>query len=301
MDLSKITLKTQIMYLYHDPKNPNAHLTVKERDKPSYPTRVLLRQNVLKGKILDFGCGLGKDVEFLKEKGFDIQGYDPYYAPEYPTEKFDTIICHYVLNVLFPKEQTYVLMSVSELLKPTGKAYFTVRRDLKKEGFRTHFIHQVPTYQCNVRLNYKSYFKTEFCEIYEYQHFNQIIKDSDCVFCSPDAERELITESATMYAILDKYPVSQGHILIISKSHKSDYFDLVEKEKRALLLMVDRVKLLLDKRYNPDGYNLGVNCGEAAGQTIPHFHYHLIPRYKGDTPNPKGGIRHCITGKGDYP
>jgi ATP adenylyltransferase len=91
------------MKLYHSPKNPNAHLTVKDRDRVSYPTRVLLKEGQLKGRILDFGCGLGKDVEFLKTQNLDIQGYDPTYQPNYPTEKFDTIICHYVLNVLFPK------------------------------------------------------------------------------------------------------------------------------------------------------------------------------------------------------
>lgn len=93
------------MKLYHSPKNPNSHLTVKERDRASYPTRTLLNKGVLKGKILDFGCGLGKDVEFLKAKNFDIQGYDPFYQSNYPTEKFDTIICHYVLNVLFQKNK----------------------------------------------------------------------------------------------------------------------------------------------------------------------------------------------------
>jgi diadenosine tetraphosphate (Ap4A) HIT family hydrolase len=103
-----------------------------------------------------------------------------------------------------------------------------------------------------------------------------------------------------MYAILDKFPVSEGHTLIISKRHQNDYFDLAEKEKMALQLMIDRVKTLLDKRYQPDGYNIGMNCGEVAGQTVSHFHCHIIPRYKGDMENPKGGVRHCVEGKGYY-
>lgn len=230
------------MYLFHDPKNPNAHLTVKEREKHSYPTRVLLRNKVLKGKILDFGCGLGKDVEFLKSQGLDVQGYDPHYFADFPLEKFDTIICNYVLNVLFPKEQTYVLMTIAERLKPTGKAYFTVRRDLKKEGFRTHFIHQVSTYQCTVRLNFKSYFKNNFCEIYEYQHFNQREdrKSNSCLMCQPNSKEILITETATFYAL-------QTHegAKIISKRHKATYFDLLDKEKIAFSIILERCVLLL--------------------------------------------------------
>ncbi|MCA9982497.1 MAG: methyltransferase domain-containing protein, partial [Anaerolineales bacterium] len=80
------------------------------------------------GRTLDFGCGLGADVAFLAAQGVDITGYDPHYAPTYPTEQFDTIMCHYVLNVLLPEEQAYVLMAISELLKPSGRAFFTVRR-----------------------------------------------------------------------------------------------------------------------------------------------------------------------------
>jgi diadenosine tetraphosphate (Ap4A) HIT family hydrolase len=286
--------------LFHDPKNPHSHLTAMQRERVSYPTRILFNQGKLEGKVLDFGCGHGADVEFLKSKNAEIIGFDPFHLNIYPTEKFDTIICHYVLNVLMPKEQALVLMSISELLKPNGKAYFTVRRDLRKPGFRTHLKYNVPTYQCNVRLNLPAFHKAEHCEIYEYQHYNKIKKDNDCVFCSPDSERELITESATMYAILDKFPVSEGHTLIISKRHQNDYFDLAEKEKMALQLMIDRVKTLLDKRYQPDGYNIGMNCGEVAGQTVSHFHCHIIPRYKGDMENPKGGVRHSVEGKGYY-
>lgn len=232
------------MKLYHSPKNPNAHLTVKDRDRVSYPTRVLLKEGQLKGKILDFGCGLGKDVEFLKTQNLNIQGYDPTYQPNYPTEKFDTIICHYVLNVLFPKEQTYVLMAVSELLKPTGKAFFTVRRDLKKEGFRNHYVHQVPTYQCNVKLNYKRFLLTDFCEIYEYQHFNQVenLQSVDnCSVCLPSNEATFLTETATFYAIQVR-----NDIKIISKRHCKDYFELSDREKIGLAIILERCRDLLE-------------------------------------------------------
>ena len=110
------------MMIVQSPKNPNSHLTVKDRKWPSYPTKHLLAQGLIQGRVLDFGCGLGTDVAFLRAKGIDITGYDPHYAPAYPTGRFDTILCHYVLNVLLPEEQIQVLMAVAELLKPSGRA-----------------------------------------------------------------------------------------------------------------------------------------------------------------------------------
>ena len=144
----------------------NPHLTAKERTSISFPTRWLKRNNLLQGEILDFGCGFGFDTDQLQKEGYNIVGYDNYYRPKYPAKNFDTIICNYVLNVLEPEEQAEVLMSVSELLKPTGTAYFTVRRDLKSEGFRSHFVHKQPTYQCNVVLPCKSLAKNQGFEIY---------------------------------------------------------------------------------------------------------------------------------------
>jgi diadenosine tetraphosphate (Ap4A) HIT family hydrolase len=281
-------------------KNANPHLTAKERDKPSFPTRFLLKNNFLKGSILDFGSGLGKDTAYLKEKSFNVDGYDPFYLPQYPEKKYDTIICNYVLNVLQPEEQTEVLMNVSELLKPDGAAYFTVRRDLKYTGFRLHKLHKEYTYQCNVVLPYSSVFKNENCEIYRYKHFNKHEIKSECPFCSLSDEAELLTESATAYSILDKFPVSSGHALIIPKVHKQSYFDLSLKEQHACIILLNRTKKIIEKRFAPDGFNIGVNINETAGQTIPHVHIHLIPRYKNDVENPVGGVRNVIPGMGEY-
>lgn len=282
--------------------NRNSHLTAKERTSLSFPAKVLLNKKLLVGEVLDFGCGFGKDVELLENKGFNIQGYDKFYFPEYPAKQFDTIICFYVLNVLTQEEQSQVLMEISELLKPGGKAYFAVRRDLVFEGFRTHKIHQKPTYQCNVKLNYRSVFLNENCEIYEYQPFNQIIHNLNqtCPFCNPDPKIKLISESATVYSIFDKFPVSPGHALIIPKKHCSDYFDLTFREQSACFFMLNHVKQIVAKAYNPDGFNVGINIGETAGQTINHVHIHLIPRYKGDVKEPRGGVRGVIPDKRDY-
>lgn len=282
--------------------NPNSHLTAKERETLSFPAKIILNKNLFIGEVLDFGCGFGSDVKLLQAKGINIEGYDKFHYPKYPTKKFDTIICFYVLNVLMPEEQATVLMELSQLIKPYGMVYIAVRRDLQYEGFRMHKLHQKQTYQCNVVLNSKTIFRNENCEIYEYQHFNQIkrTKESDCPFCNPDSERELIVESATAYAIYDKFPVSEGHALIIPKRHCLDYFDLTFKEQAACIFMQNKVKEVLTARFNPDGFNIGINIGESAGQTVHHVHIHLIPRYKGDVEEPKGGVRGVIPNKQKY-
>ena len=284
----------------------NPHLTAKERTSISFPTRWLKQNNLLKGEILDFGCGFGFDTDELRKEGFDIVGYDNYYRPEYPTKHFDTIICNYILNVLETKEQAEVLMEVSELLKPTGTAYFAVRRDVKHEGYRIHYVHKQSTYQCNVVLPYKSVFLNENCEIYEYKHFNKTnYKEkyelsSGCPFCKLNSKAELVCETATAVAFFDGYPVSKGHTLIIPKRHVANYFDLSDEEQRGLWQMVNHCKTFLERRFHPNGFNIGINVNEAAGQSVFHVHIHLIPRYKGDVENPKGGVRGVIKEKQRY-
>jgi diadenosine tetraphosphate (Ap4A) HIT family hydrolase len=282
--------------------NPNSHLTAKERDSLSFPAKILFNKSLLVSDVLDFGCGFGSDVKLLKEKGVNIEGYDKHYFPVYPSKKYDTIICFYVLNVLIPEEQATVLMELSELIKPTGKVYIAVRRDLQYEGFRVHKFHQKKTYQCNVTLNFKSFFKNDFCQIYEYQHHNQLTKTQnlDCPFCNHDSEQELIVESATAYAIYDKFPVSSGHALIIPKRHCENYFELTFKEQAACMFMMNKVKEIISKKFNPDGFNIGINIGEKAGQTVNHVHIHLIPRYDGDVEEPSGGVRGVIPSKQKY-
>ncbi len=276
-------------------ENKYSHLTAIERTYLSFPSKYLLTQNLLKNNILDFGCGLGNDTKLLTEKGLNIQGYDPFYFPNYPQEKFDTIICIYVLNVLFSHEQTAVIIEISQLLKPGGKAYFAVRRDIKKEGFRQHYVHKKLTYQCVVNLPFKSIYVDESCEIYEYTHYNyQKNSNNNCIFCNPYKRLTLITESPTTYAILDGYPISKGHSLVIPKRHVADYFDLSLAEQNSCWFMVNKVKQILTDKYNPDGFNIGININKAGGQKIMHTNIHIIPRYHGDTTKSKSGIRQVI-------
>ena len=110
----------------------------------------------------------------------------------------------------------------------------------------------------------------------------------------------IIYKNDYFFIIEDAFPVSPGHLLIISNFIRKDYFELSDIEKNELLSTIEIAKEIIEKKHRPDGYNIGMNCGESAGQTVFHFHCHLIPRYVGDRVNPKGGIRHCVSGKGYY-
>jgi diadenosine tetraphosphate (Ap4A) HIT family hydrolase len=109
-----------------------------------------------------------------------------------------------------------------------------------------------------------------------------------------------ILENKIGFVIYDKFPISKGHCLIIPKRKYADFFDSTTEEINGLNKLLFKAKDLIKKKYNPDGFNVGINSGKDAGQTIFHMHIHLIPRYKNDVINPRGGIRNVIPGKGDY-
>ncbi len=111
-----------------------------------------------------------------------------------------------------------------------------------------------------------------------------------CIFCEYN-KKDYILENELSYAIYDKFPVNKGHVLIISKRHFQSFFEATEEEIKAMYSLSHEVKKILDKEFNPDGYNIGINVGLTAGQTVMHLHMHIIPRYKGDIDNPRGGIR----------
>ncbi|WP_338626589.1 HIT family protein [Clostridium baratii] len=111
-----------------------------------------------------------------------------------------------------------------------------------------------------------------------------------CIFCEYDKE-EYIAENDLCFAIFDKFPVNEGHALIIPKRHFKNYFDATKEEIAAMYDLSHEVKKIIDKKYSPDGYNVGVNVNHEGGQTIMHLHMHIIPRYKGDIEDPRGGIR----------
>ncbi len=122
----------------------------------------------------------------------------------------------------------------------------------------------------------------------------------NCPFCHIGPDRNIIHENDWCTAIYDIYPVSPGHALIIPKIHCSNYFDLNAAEQHACWETVNTVKEIISNHYQPDGFNIGINIGESAGQTIGHVHIHLIPRYKGDMENPRGGVRGVIPERQKY-
>ena len=124
--------------------------------------------------------------------------------------------------------------------------------------------------------------------------------DNNCLFCKVESEREILASTPLSIAFFDGFPVSPGHALIIPRRHVASFFDLYKEEQLDMLRLADSVKSIIDERYHPDGYNVGVNVGEVAGQSIFHVHMHIIPRYKGDVPNPRGGVRGVIPSKQDY-
>ena len=125
-------------------------------------------------------------------------------------------------------------------------------------------------------------------------------ESSPCPFCTLPSDRATIAESATVYAIFDRFPVSKGHALVIPTRHVSNYFDLTLQEQMDCLILLNEVKAILQKQFNPDGFNVGINIQAAAGQTVPHAHIHLIPRYQGDVQEPRGGVRGVIPVKQSY-
>jgi Diadenosine tetraphosphate (Ap4A) hydrolase and other HIT family hydrolases len=260
-------------------QNPYAHLTAKEGDRPSFPTRKLLGLGHIEGRVLDYGCGHGADVDFLREKGVEVEGYDPHYAPERPDGTFDTILCHYVLNVLLQREQTDVLMDVSELLRPDGTAFYTVRRDLQRTGYRQHYKHNVPTYQTNVGLPYETVVRTEFCEIYQYRPYPQRPSDpeTDCVLCNPPSETTLVSESAQSVAVRNDDSAADGHTLVLPKRHVINYFDLAEREQRACWLLVNRAQRMLREQGASNIFRVGLNLDQPAPKTVEHAHLHVLP------------------------
>ena len=123
-------------------------------------------------------------------------------------------------------------------------------------------------------------------------------EQQNCPFCGDPSK---VIENELAFAHYDKnYPVNPGHCLIVARRHVAEYFEATAAEKAAIWELVDAMKIIIDRDYNPDGYNVGVNIGKSAGQSVPHLHIHMIPRYKGDMEDPRGGVRGVIPHKQKY-
>jgi diadenosine tetraphosphate (Ap4A) HIT family hydrolase len=122
-------------------------------------------------------------------------------------------------------------------------------------------------------------------------------RETECPFCNVRAPA---LENDLAFVIFDRYPVSPGHALILPKRHVESFFQTTSNECVAMLALLTETRRRTDEKFAPDGYNVGINVGEAAGQTVMHVHMHLIPRYLGDVENPRGGVRGVIPARQSY-
>ena len=136
-------------------------------------------------------------------------------------------------------------------------------------------------------------YKIDANKLFEAEDKKELNKKPKCVFCNLKKE-EIIAENELAIAVKDIHPASKGHTLIIPKRHSTHYFELTSKEMSKMFELSLEVKKMLDEEYHPDGYNVGFNVLEPGGQSIMHTHMHVIPRYIGDSPIVKGGIRHTV-------
>jgi diadenosine tetraphosphate (Ap4A) HIT family hydrolase len=122
-----------------------------------------------------------------------------------------------------------------------------------------------------------------------------------CIFCSRERVAAAVAVHGSAFTLEDLYPVTEGHMLVIPRRHITDFFTMTDAERADSLALIDQLGRLV-RTSDPTvlGFNIGMNCGEAAGQTIMHAHVHLIPRRRGDTPNPRGGVRCVIPGRMSY-
>lgn len=127
-------------------------------------------------------------------------------------------------------------------------------------------------------------------------------KKEGCLFCRlhDEGDSQIVLENTLFYVLMDNYPVTPGHCEIIPKRHVDSFFDLPGYQVQILYQLIQDAKKMIEQDHKPDGYNIGVNDGEAAGRTKHHLHVHLIPRYRGDVADPTGGVRAVIPDKCDY-
>lgn len=129
---------------------------------------------------------------------------------------------------------------------------------------------------------------------------NILAEGEECRFCTSRPGRRMLIEGKHGFAAYDRHPASEGHFLVIPYRHFAEYFEINDEEREELWSLVAEGKKIVDQEFSPDGYNIGINVGKWAGQSIPHLHIHVIPRYRGDVENPKGGVRGVLPNKKLY-
>lgn len=172
-----------------------------------------------------------------------------------------------------------------------------IEKRKQKGGFEGRiFNHHVDIEEDNPAIIYLSHTK-------QYSQINHKEDDQDCLFCQMASGKKEVTLFAKFqhcYIIKDQFPVSPEHLLIIPYAHTENWFTASEEVRLDIIKALNFAKEQLDHTCKPDGYNIGANCGEVAGQNVMHLHVHLIPRYQGDMEDPKGGVRGVIPSKQKY-
>ena len=121
-------------------------------------------------------------------------------------------------------------------------------------------------------------------------------QDHECELCNPEA---VLCDNVLAYASAERKSLSAGHVVIVPRRHVADFFDMTSQERAAVMDLLTEAQKLVQHEHSPDGYNIGVNVGRAAGQSRMHVHIHLIPRYLGDVADPRGGVRCVLDGEND--
>jgi len=305
------------------------HLTALTRSTLSAPVQLLFRHGLLPPgtAVFDYGCGRGGDVAGLAANGFTAHGWDPHFAADQPIFEADVVNLGFVVNVIeYPAERVDALHKAFKLARramSVGSCCTGVNRLVdrsatassrlatrsrstshrqssttsssrcstrKSSGFATPSRSCLPTGQPRKR-------STECLAGVLYAL--KMSTTGLCPFCALPSARILLHNDLAV-VVRDAYPVSPGHTLVIPVRHVASFFDTTADERSALLSLMDAAKWSLQTELEPAGYNIGINDGPSAGQTVGHLHVHLIPRYLGDRPDPRGGIRWVIPENADY-
>lgn len=241
--------------------------------------------------------------EILKQKGITAPE-EKLDLEEYKKKLKEKLIieAHEAENASSPEELTEELADLIEVVRALAESHGIPleqieRKRLEKKqskgGFENRtYISHVEIEESNPAIQYYVAKPDQYPPIHPPR--------PNCLFCQLKHDEERIIKFKHCYALKDDFPVSKGHTLIIPYEHTENWFTAREEVRADILKALHLLKDQLDKEYHPSGYNFGANCGEDSGQTVMHLHLHLIPRYKGDMENPKGGVRGVIPSKQKY-
>lgn len=221
-----------------------SHLTALKRDKESFPARWLLLNRHIRGEILDYGCGYGKDVQFFQQNDLKCSGYDPHFFPDLPNKvhQFDRICSTFVFNVLEAEERNLAMMRISRLLKPKGRAFISVRRDVDESGYRVVPGTKEIVYQANVFLPFKSLLQDLNYEIYEYRPYVRLnVQEVDRSMISPPNGYEMLAESINAVAVIPKQLRFKHHFIVLPKRKAASFHQLPLQEQAECLQLADFV------------------------------------------------------------